>query len=111
MRILGYLIVNTLAVVVSAKVVPGVRVDDWVTALVVAVLLGVVNTVLRPVLIFLTLPVTILTLGLFALVINAFLVILVSNLVPGFTIGGFGSAFLFSLILSLVGWFLNSLIG
>jgi len=109
MNILMSLLVNGLAVFVTSYILPGVKVESFTTALIVGVVLGVLNTFLRPVLILLTLPINILTLGLFTLVLNGFLIMLVSSLVRGFSVRGFGSAVLFSLVLTLVSWFLNSL--
>jgi putative membrane protein len=109
MRILIRLLVNALAVFVAAYVLPGVIVDGPLTALIVAVVLGVVNTFLKPILVVLTLPITFVTLGLFLLVINGALVLLVDELVPGFVVDGFLWALLFSLVVSLVGSFLNAL--
>ncbi len=109
MNLILKLFLSALAVFVSAYVIPGVRVESYVTALIVAVVLGVVNMILKPILVILTLPITILTLGLFYFVINAILVLLVASVVPGFFVSGFGAALLFSLVLSVVGWFLNSL--
>lgn len=103
------LIVNAIAVIISAYILPGVKVDGFLTAIVVAVVLGVVNMFIKPVLILLTLPLNILTLGLFTFVINAALVLLVSNIVPGFRIEGFLWALIFSLVLSVVSSFLYSL--
>jgi len=110
MRLLLRITLNTLAVVVAARILPGVHVDGLLTALIVAVVLGVINAVVKPVLVFLTLPATILTLGLFLLVINAAMVELVSWLVPGFTVAGFWWALGFSLIVSLVGSVLGGLV-
>ena len=103
------LIVNGLAVLISAYILPGVKIDSYFTALVVAVVLGIVNTLLKPILLLVTLPINILSLGLFTFVINAFLILLVSNLVPGFYVSSFWWALLFSLVLSLVNSFLHSL--
>lgn len=103
------LIVSAIAVVISAYILPGVMVDGVLTAIVVAVVLGAVNMFIRPVLIILTLPFNIVTLGLFTFVINALLVLLVSNLVPGFKVSGFWYALLFSLVLSIISSFLSSL--
>lgn len=105
MLIVG-LIVNALAIIISAYILPGVKVDGFVTALIVAVVLGVVNMFLKPILLILTLPLNILTLGLFTFVINALLVLLVSNIVPGFRVEGFLYALLFSLVLSVVSSFM-----
>ncbi len=103
------LLVNSLAVLVTAYILPGVKVDSYFTALVVAVILGIVNIVIKPILIIITLPITILTLGLFTFVINAFMIELVSAIVPGFTVSGFVTALMFSLVLSLINWFMHSL--
>jgi putative membrane protein len=111
MRLISYLLVNGLAVIVAAYVIPGVRVDSLVTAGIVAVVLGLMNTFLKPVLVILTLPITVLTLGLFLLILNAIIVSLTSMFVPGFHVENFWSALIFSIVLSIVSWFLNSLVG
>jgi putative membrane protein len=103
------LIVSTLAVLISAYILPGVRVDGFLTAIVVAVVLGIVNTFIKPILLLLTFPLTILSLGLFYFVINALMVLMVSAIVPGFKVSGFFWALIFSLVLSIVSSFLNSL--
>lgn len=109
MQIIINLLINGLAVLISAYLLPGVKIDGYFTAIVVAVVLGLVNTILKPILILFTLPITILTLGLFTFVINALMILLVSSLVPGFSVKGFGWALIFSLVLSLVNSFLQSL--
>lgn len=109
MKILVNLIVSAIAVFVAAYVIPGVAVSSFVVALVAAVVLGIVNSILKPVLLLLTLPITVLTFGLFALVINAAMVLLVAQFVPGFSVGGFVPALLFSLVLSIISSFLNKL--
>jgi len=110
MPVLITLLINSLAVFISAYILPGVHVDNFFTALVVAVILGVVNAFIKPILVVLTLPVTVLTFGLFLLVINAVTILIVDALVPGFTVKGFWWAFIFAIVLSLVGSFLNSLV-
>lgn len=109
MRFLINLLVGGLAVFISAYILPGVSVDSFLTAIFVAVVLGLVNAFIKPLLIILTLPVEILTLGLFIFVINAVLVLLVAAIVPGFKVSGFWTALIFSIVLSLVSWFLQSL--
>jgi putative membrane protein len=94
---------------VTAHILPGVYVADFPTAIVVAVVLGVVNVFLKPVLVFLTLPLTILTFGLFQVILNALLILLVSSLVPGFSVSGLFWAVLFSCVIFLVGGFLRLL--
>ncbi|OIP97648.1 hypothetical protein AUK40_02725 [Candidatus Wirthbacteria bacterium CG2_30_54_11] len=98
------IIVNTIAVYVAAQVVPGVSIDSFLTALVVAVILGILNTFMKPILILLTLPITVFTLGLFLLVINTVMILIASNLVHGFSVTGNWSA----LLLGVVIWAVNS---
>lgn len=102
MSLIINLLLSALAVMISAYVLPGVTVENFWTALVVAVAMGIVNAILKPILVILTLPINILTLGLFTLVINAVLVLLVSSFVPGFHVDGFLWALVFGLVLSLV---------
>lgn len=109
MELLIRALINGLAVWIAAYVLPGVNVDGFLTALVVAVILGVVNAVLKPILILLTIPITIVTLGLFVFVINALLILLVARIVPGFSVSSFWWALGFSLVLSLVNSVLHSL--
>lgn len=107
MQVLVKLLLRSLAVFTAAYVVGGVTLSGWVPAVVVAVVLGILNSVLKPVLVVLTLPVNILTLGLFTLVINALLVMLAAKIVPGFEVKSFMTAFWFGVVLSVVNWFLN----
>ncbi|UCV03910.1 phage holin family protein [Dechloromonas denitrificans] len=109
MRLLAIWIVNALALLVLPYVVPSVQVASFGTALMVALVLGLINAVLRPLLILLTLPVTLLTMGLFIFVINALLFQLAGNLVDGFNVGGFWPALLGSIVYSLISWILSSL--
>ena len=83
--------------------------DGVTTAIVVAIVLGIVNTFLKPMLIFLTLPITVFTFGFFILVLNALMILLVTKLVPGFSVQNFWWALLFSFVLSIVNSFLNAL--
>ena len=103
MKLFFQWLVSALAILVAAYVVPGVVVT-LLGALIAAVVLGALNLFIRPILIILTLPINILTLGLFSFVINALLVLLVSALVPGFLVTGFWSAFFFALVLSIEDW-------
>jgi len=96
-----------LAILVAAYLVPGVE-TTVAGAFVLAIVLGLINAVLRPVILLLTLPITLLTLGLFSLVVNALLVMLAAYLVPGFAVAGFLSALVFSIVLALVGFVLKS---
>ena len=104
-------LVNTTALLVVAHVVSGVTLANWQTVFVASLVLGLLNAFLRPVLILLTLPVTILSLGLFTLFINAFLFYLAAHLVHGFQVAGFGQAFLAAFVFSLVSFLLNLLVG
>jgi len=103
MKIIINLVLSAVAVFVTARILPGVTLDGFMTALVVAVVLGAVNAVLRPVLIILTLPINIMSLGLFTFVIIGGLVQLVSWLVPGFQVASFWWALVFALVLWVVG--------
>ena len=96
---------------VMTYLVPGVTVDGWTTALIVAIVLGIVNVTIRPILLILTLPVNILTLGFFTLLINALMLLLVDSLVTTFTISSFGSAILATIVLSIITWFFDLLSG
>jgi putative membrane protein len=97
-----------LAILIISYLFPKmIRVDDFLAALVAAFLLGIVNAILRPVLVFLTFPITLVTLGLFLLVINGLMLWLVSALVRGFHVSGFWGAVLGSIFISLVSWVLS----
>jgi putative membrane protein len=106
MLLLKWLIM-TLSVGIAAYLVPGITVNGFFSALLVALFLGIVNTLVRPLLILITLPITILTLGLFTFVINAVLVLLASKVVHGFQVKGFWWAMLFSIVLSVIQYILN----
>ncbi|MBE0574056.1 phage holin family protein [Candidatus Dojkabacteria bacterium] len=102
MKILINLVVSTIAVLISAYIIPDVQVEGFFVAVVVAVVLAIVNALVKPVVEFLTLPVNILTLGLFSFVVTALMVMLTAAIVPGFQVGGFLAALLFGVVLSLV---------
>ncbi len=109
MSILINWLVSAFAILVTAYILPGVQVQSLGAALVAEVVLGVINAFIKPILIIFTLPINILTLGLFTFVINAFVIILTANLVSGFKVDGFWWALLFSIILSLINSFLHRL--
>jgi len=109
MRFLINWFLYALAIGITAWILPGVRLDGVFAALVTAAILGLVNGILRPVLFIFTLPLTILTLGLFLFVLNALMVLLAAAIVPGFTVMGFWWAVLFSLVLSVVVYFLGEI--
>jgi len=108
MHLFARLVVNIIAILIISYLFPRViRVEGFWAALVAAFVLGIINAILRPVLVFLTLPVTILTLGLFLLVINGLLLWLVAALVPGFQVNGFWGAVLGSVLISIVSWMVS----
>ena len=110
MSLLLHIFINTLAVLTGAYVLKGVKVDGFAAAVVVAIVLGLLNTFLKPILIFLTFPITLITLGLFLLVINAGMILLAAKLVSGFQVENFWWALAYSLVVSLVSSFLNSFV-
>jgi len=95
-------ILNTLALFLVVKIVPGFFYRDWITLAIAAAVLGLLNAIIRPILFVLTLPLTVVTLGLFLLVLNAIMLELTAWLVPGFDINGFGWAMVGALVLSIV---------
>lgn len=111
MKLLIRLALSALAVLVAERLLRGVHIDEWTTGIIVAIVLGLVNTFIRPILILFTLPATVLTLGLFILVINAGMVMLVDRWVDGFRVDGFWWALGFSLMQWAVQGFLNALEG
>lgn len=111
MEILVTWLIASLLILAVSYLLPGIVVTGFVPALLAALALGVVNAFIKPLLILLTLPINILTLGLFTLVINALLVMLVSYLVPGFDVGGFWWALAFSITLSIMNWLVSLVFG
>lgn len=109
MQVLLSLIISGIAVLISAYVIPGASVDGFFAAIVTAVILAIANAVVRPILDLLTLPINILTLGLFSLVISALMVMLTSSIVPGFQVSGFMAALLFAIVLALVNGMLGAI--
>lgn len=101
MKLLFRILITAILVLVIAKIMKGVIVDEFTTALTVAIVLGLLNFFVKPILVLFTLPVTIFTLGLFLLVINAVMIILCDHFVEGFQVSSFWTAMLFSIILSL----------
>ena len=102
--ILNWLI-SAVIIIIAAYILPGVYISGFLVALVLAVVLGAINAFIKPIILILTFPINVLTLGLFTLVINALLIMLASAIVPGFSVFGFWWAMLFALTLSLVSWF------
>ncbi|MCC7043495.1 MAG: phage holin family protein [Acidobacteria bacterium] len=110
MRFLARLLLNAIAILVAAWLVPGFELSGTGAALAAGALLGLVNVLIRPILLVLTLPFTLVTLGLFIFVVNAICVGLTAALIPGFTIAGYWAAFLGALVVSVVSWILNGLL-
>ena len=102
MKLIVKLLLTAVAVVILAKILPGVAVEGYVSAIIVAVVLGLLRFIVRPILVILTLPVTIITLGLFLLFINAFIILLADYFVAGFEVINVWWALLFSLLLSVL---------
>ena len=109
MNFLIRLLVSALAAMLTAYLLPGVKIDNFITALILALVLAVLNVLVKPVLIILTLPVTIVTLGLFLLVINAIIILFASHLVSGFKVNGFWWALLFSIVMTIINSFMHGL--
>jgi putative membrane protein len=110
MRILLVCLVNTLALIAVAYLMPSITVSGFSSALVAALILGLVNAIIKPVLVLLTLPVTIVTLGLFIFIINGLLFWLVGSFVPGFVVQGFWAGFIGAILFSIVSWVLSALV-
>jgi putative membrane protein len=109
MKLIFHWLVHAVAIVIAAYILPGVMVANFLAALVLAVVLGAINIFIRPILVLLTLPLTIVTLGLFILILNALLIMLASAIVPGFAVAGFWWALLFAIVLWIVNSVLHSL--
>ena len=110
MKLIIKLLLNALAVVLLSKLLSGVSVDGYTTAIIVAIVIAVLNLFVKPLIVLLTLPATILTLGLFLFVINAFIILLADKLTDGFSVSSFWIALLFSILLTILQSFLHSLI-
>lgn len=108
MQILIALLLNAVALLVTANIVPGFKVESFTTAVLAAIVLGVVNTFIKPVLSFISTPLTIVTLGLFVFVINAVVLFIVAAVVPGVKIEGWLPAILGAIVLTIVSTILNS---
>jgi putative membrane protein len=104
MGIIVRLVINSLAVLLASKIVTGIYVQSWGTALLAALVLGLINLIIRPLIMLLTLPINIVTLGLFSLVVNAILFWLTGALIRGFDVNGFVPAFLGALIVAVASW-------
>jgi putative membrane protein len=110
MRLLLTWLINALALLAIKYILPSITVDSFVTALIVALVLGLINTLIRPIFVILTLPVTILTLGLFIFVINGLLFWAVGSFVPGFHVDGFWAGVFGAIIYSIISWALSAVL-
>ena len=110
LQIIIALVLNALALMATAYIVPGFHVADFKSAVLASVVLGVVNTFIKPILKFITLPITLITLGLFSFVINALVLFMVSAVVPGLKLDSWIAAILGSIVLSIVGTVLSKLV-
>jgi putative membrane protein len=109
MGILLKILFTAVAAYLAAKLLPGVHIPDVKTTLIVALVLALLNAFLKPILVALTIPITIITLGLFLLVINILIIFLAARIVPGFSVDGWLSALLFSLIVSVITYILDAI--
>ena len=110
MNLLINMLILTVAVLLASYLLPGVTVKSFWTALVVAIVLALLNTFVKPIMVFLTIPFTIITFGLFLLVINALIILLASAIVPNFKVDNFWWALIFSIILSIITYLLDRLV-
>src|SRR3990167_8780826 len=110
MKFLVDLLIRALVLLLTAYLVPGFKIDSYTTAVIVALVLAILNLLVKPLLIILTLPATILTLGLFLFVINAILLLMASALIRGFEVESFGTALIASIVITLISSLLNVLI-
>ena len=108
MRLLLRLLLNALAIIIVARIVPGIHVDNFLSAFLAGLVIAIINTTLRPIMQVLSLPATVLTLGFFALIVNAVLFWLASALVPGFVVVGFWAAFWGSIVFWILSMFTNA---
>ena len=109
MGLLFRILITAVAAYLAARFIPGVTISDAKTAILVALVLGILNAFLKPILVILTIPITILTLGLFLLVINILIIFLAARIVPGFAVEGWVAALLFSLVLAVISYILDAI--
>jgi putative membrane protein len=109
MGLLFRILITAVAAYLAARFIPGVTISDAKTAILVALVLGILNAFLKPILVILTIPITILTLGLFLLVINILIIFLAARIVPGFAVDGWVAALLFSLVLAVISYILDAI--
>jgi putative membrane protein len=110
-RFIAHLAITTALLLLVARMVTGIEIESWQNALLAALVLGVVNGIVRPIMVILTIPITVITFGLFLLAINAVMLLLTAALVPGVTIDGFVPALLGGLVLSLLNMAVSTIFG
>jgi putative membrane protein len=110
LKIIANWVLNALALLLVSKIVTGITLVDFWSALVAVFVMALVNALIKPVLLLLTLPITILSLGLFTFVINALMLLLASQFTPGFKVDGFGTALIASILFSVISMLLRSLV-
>jgi putative membrane protein len=110
LQLIAHWVLQSLALYLTARIVSGVELADFGSALVTTLVLSLLNILVKPLLLLLTLPLTILTLGLFTFVINALVLLLASTFVPGFSVNGLGNALIASIVLSVISLLLRSLV-
>ncbi|WGD35405.1 phage holin family protein [Olleya sp. YS] len=108
MNLIIRLLLNAIAVFFLAEVLKGVYVDNYITSIIVAIVLSILNLLIKPILVILTLPITILTLGLFLFVINGLIILLADKFIDGFAVSSIWTAILFSILLSILQWLFQS---
>lgn len=107
MTILLRILISGIAVILTSYLLPGVQINSFLSAIIVAVVLAILNGILKPILIVLTIPITVVTFGLFLFVINAIIILIASSLITGFYVDGFWWALIFSIILSFISYLLG----
>jgi len=108
MKLIIDLLIRSVVLLLTTYLVPGFTIDSYITAIIVALLLAILNLLVKPLLVILTLPATILTLGLFLFVINAILLLMASALIRGFEVESFGTALIASIVITLISSLLNT---
>ncbi|WP_447643011.1 MULTISPECIES: phage holin family protein [Chitinophagaceae] len=111
LKFLGKILVTAFAAIVASYFIPGVHVNGGLTPIILAIVLALLNGFVKPILVFLTIPISILTLGLFLIVINIIIVLLAANIVKGFHVDSWWHALLFSIVVSVVTYLMDSLLG
>ncbi|MBO4807066.1 MAG: phage holin family protein [Paludibacteraceae bacterium] len=102
--------ISSLAVYLTGWILPGIGIDNYLTAIILSIILGLLNTFVKPIMVFLSAPITLLTLGLFIFIIDAIIIEMASSLLDGFVVNGFGWAMLFSIVLSITTSLLGKII-